>query len=121
MIGSIQLATSQATQVSTQPTSTQRFFRRLRGGDEIAYTITVICAASILLVTCLLVYQLWVNSALSRHTSGWHFILSSEWNPVTDDYGAFPFAYGTVVTSFLALLIAVPSGLMAAVFLAELA
>src|SRR5580658_10342347 len=99
------MATSQ---VRVRPTPSQRFLRRLRGGDEIAYTITVICAASILLVTFLLVYQLWVNSALSRHASGWHFIWSSEWNPVTDDYGAFPFAYGTVVTSFLALLIAVP-------------
>jgi phosphate transport system permease protein len=112
------MATSQ---VRVRPTASQRFFRRLRGGNEIAYTVTVICAASILLVTCLLVYQLWVNSASSRHASGWGFILSSDWNPVTDVYGAFPFAYGTVITSFLALLIAVPSGLMAAIFLAELA
>jgi phosphate transport system permease protein len=115
------MASQATTQVHVRPTSTQRFIRRLRGGDEVAYTITVTCAASILLVTCLLVYQLWTNSADSRHASGWHFILSSDWNPVTDAYGAFPAAYGTVISSFLALLIAVPSGLMAAIFLAELA
>src|SRR5580658_9173482 len=116
------MATSQATtQVHIRPTSMQRLIRRLRSGDEIAYTVTMICAASILLVTCLLVYQLWTKSAESRQASGWGFILSSDWNPVTDVYGAFPAAYGTVITSFLALLIAVPSGLMAAIFLAELA
>ena len=107
--------------VRQRPTLSQRFFRRLRGGNEIAYTLTFICASSILLVTFLLAYQLWVNSALSRQAFGWSFIWSSEWNPVTDRYGALPFAYGTVMTSFLALLLAVPSGLMAAIFLAELA
>jgi phosphate transport system permease protein len=112
------MATSQ---VRVRPTPSQRFFRRLRGGNEIAYTVTVICAACILLVTCLLIYQLWVHSDISRHKSGWSFIASSAWNPVTDEYGGFPFAYGTVLSSFLALLIAVPSGLMAAIFLAELA
>jgi len=112
------MATSQ---VRVRPTQSQRFFRRLRGGNEIAYTITFICAASILLVTSMLVYQLWVTSALSRHAFGWRFIWTSQWNPVTEQFGALPFAYGTVVTSFLALLIAVPSGLMAAIFLAEMA
>jgi phosphate transport system permease protein len=112
------MATSYGT---ARPTPGQRFLRRLRGGNEIAYTITAICAASILLVTCMLMYQLWVHSDLSRHKSGWSFIGSSAWNPVTEDFGALPFALGTVVTSLLALLIAVPSGLMAAIFLAELA
>ncbi len=117
------MATSQATtsQVTSRPTPAQRFLRRLRGGNEIAYTLTFLCAASILVVTFLLVYQLWVNSALARHAFGWRFIWTSQWNPVTEQYGALPFAYGTVITSFLALLIAVPSGLMAAIFLAEMA
>jgi phosphate transport system permease protein len=78
-------------------------------------------AASILLVTILVVYQLWVTSAPSRQKSGFGFLISSQWNPVTEEFGALPFIYGTVVTSVLALLISIPLGLGAAIFLAELA
>jgi phosphate transport system permease protein len=94
---------------------------RIRSGDQIAYLITATCAASIFIVTVLLVYELWINSSLSRHKFGWSFLFSSTWDPVAGDFGALPFIYGTVVTSILALLIAVPLGLGAAIFLAELA
>jgi phosphate transport system permease protein len=97
------------------------FLSRLRSGDQIAYLITAACAASIFVVTVLLVYELWINSSLARHKFGWNFLFSSAWDPVAGDFGALPFIYGTVVTSILALLIAVPLGLGAAVFLAELA
>ena len=46
---------------------------------------------------------------------------STDWDPVNDQFGALPFIYGTVLTSLLALLMAVPVGLRAAIFLAELA
>jgi phosphate transport system permease protein len=95
--------------------------RRLRSGDEIAHLITLLFAASILLITSLLVYELWVNSVLPRHTFGWHFFLTSVWDSIFEQFGALPFIYGTLVTSALALLIAVPLGLGAAIFLAELA
>ncbi len=94
---------------------------RFRVGDPFAYTLTLVCAASIFLVTCLLVYQLWLGSALSRHKFGWHFIFSGTWDPVTETFGAVPFMFGTVVTSILALLISVPIGLGAAIFLSEMA
>jgi phosphate transport system permease protein len=97
------------------------FADRVRGGDQFAYTLTLVCAASIFLVTCLLVYELWSGSALSRHKFGWNFILSGTWDPVTETFGAVPFMFGTVVTSLLALLISVPIGLGAAIFLAEMA
>lgn len=97
------------------------FFRRLTEGDEIAHLITLIFAASILLITALLVYRLWVDSAAARHKFGWHFFFTSTWDPVAGDFGALPFIYGTLVTSALALIIAVPLGLGAAIFLAELA
>ena len=97
------------------------FLGRLRSGDQIAYLITAACAASIFVVTVLLVYELWINSSLARHKFGWNFLFSSAWDPVAGDFGALPFIYGTVVTSILALLIAVPLGLGAAIFLAELA
>jgi len=43
------------------------------------------------------------------------------WDPVSEEFGALPFIYGTVVSSFLALLVAVPLGVGAAIFLSELA
>ena len=95
--------------------------RRLRSGDEIAHLVTLLFAASVILVTSLLVYELWVNSALSRHRFGWAFFVTRVWDPIFEQFGALPFIYGTLVTSFLALLIAVPLGVAAALFLAELA
>src|SRR2546426_12187799 len=95
--------------------------RRLRSGDEIAHLATLCFAASVILITTWLVYVLWVNSALPRHKFGLHFFLTSVWDPIFDQFGALPFIYGTLVTSAVALLLAVPAGLGAAIFLAELA
>jgi phosphate transport system permease protein len=53
-------------------------------------------------------------------TIGWGFLVSGDWDPVADKYGALPYVIGTLVTSFLALLLAVPLGVGSAVFLAEL-
>ena len=95
--------------------------RKIQTGDIVARWLVTVFAASILLVTVLVVYQLWVTSAPSRQKSGFGFLISSQWNPVTEEFGALPFIYGTVVTSVLALLISIPLGLGAAIFLAELA
>ena len=95
------------------------FTARLRAGDSFAYTVTLVCAASIFLVTCLLVYQLWVGSDLSRHKFGWNFILNGTWDPVQENFGAVPFMFGTITTSLVALLISVPVGTGAAIFLAS--
>jgi phosphate transport system permease protein len=94
---------------------------RLREGDEIARLITFLFAASVVLITVLLVYELWRESVLPRHKFGFSFFRTSVWDPVFDQFGAFPFIYGTLFTSALALLIAVPLGIGAAIFLAELA
>jgi phosphate transport system permease protein len=103
------------------PSSGHRtLLRRLTSGDEIAHLITLLFAASILLITCLLVYQLWIKSEVARDKFSWHFFFTSVWDPVFGQFGALPFIYGTLVTSVLALLIAVPLGLGAAIFLAEL-
>jgi phosphate transport system permease protein len=95
--------------------------QRLRHGDEVAHVITLIFAASILLVTSLVVYELWLGSHLSRTQFGFGFFGSSAWDPVFDHFGAAPFIYGTLVTAILSLAIAVPLGLAVAIFLAELA
>ncbi|HLY62678.1 MAG TPA: phosphate ABC transporter permease subunit PstC [Terriglobia bacterium] len=82
---------------------------------------TFVFAASIFLITVLLVYELYHNTALPRHKFGWNFFTTQTWDPVFDNFGALPFIYGTVVTSAIALLISVPLGVGAAIFLAELA
>ena len=94
---------------------------RFLGGDEIAYGITWFFAASILAITVLLVYELWIHSSPALGKFGFSFLTSKMWNPVTDEFGALPFIYGTVVTSFLALLISIPLGVGAAIYLSELA
>ncbi len=78
-------------------------------------------AASVFVVTVYLVYELWIHSAPSRAKFGFSFLWRTTWDPVANDFGALPFIYGTVLTSFVALLISVPLGVGAAIFLAELA
>jgi phosphate transport system permease protein len=102
-------------------TGSRTFLSRLREGDEIARLVTMLFAAAVVLITVAIVYQLWVDSALSRHKFGWKFFFSDVWDPVFDQFGALPFIYGTLVTSAVGLCLAVPLGLGAAIFLSELA
>jgi len=83
--------------------------------------ITFLFAASVVLVTILLVYELWIGSTLPRHKFGLHFFVTSVWDPIFDQFGALPFIYGTLVTAGVSLILAVPLGIGAAIFLAELA
>lgn len=116
------MATSATTVPSAGPVAGSRsFLSRLREGDEIARLITLLFAASVVLLTILLVFELWQGSVLPRHTFGFNFFRTSVWDPVFDQFGALPFIYGTLITSAVALFIAVPLGLGAAIFLAELA
>lgn len=95
--------------------------QRLYAGDAVSYAITLIAAGSILLVTLLLLYYLWSGSELTRHKFGMSFIWTQIWDPIAEQFGALPFIAGTLTTAFVALLISVPLGLGAAIFLAELA
>jgi phosphate transport system permease protein len=79
-----------------------------------------LCGLGVVALLGLIVYQLVVGSGLSWHAFGWKFFWHSDWNPVEDQYGALPFMYGTIVSSFLALLIAVPLSLGVAVFTTEM-
>jgi len=116
------VVTTSTTYGSTGPAAPPRsFLSKFRDGDEIARLVTFLFAMTVVLITVLLVYQLWVNSALPRHKFGLHFFTTEVWDPIADEYGALPFIYGTLVTSAVALLLAVPLGIGAAIFLAELA
>jgi len=117
------MATSATTMDNAAPPESglRAFVHKLRNGDEVAHIITLIFAATILLITSLLVYELWINSSLSRSKFGLMFFFTRVWDPVSGDFGALPFIYGTLVTAVVSLAIAVPLGLAAAIFLAELA
>jgi phosphate transport system permease protein len=116
------MSATPTTVMAARPSRRARSFaERLRGGDEAAYAITFICAASVILLTALLVFELYINSAASRAKFGWAFLYTSVWDPSAGQFGALPFVYGTLVTSGLALLFGIPLGVGAAIFLAELA
>ncbi|MEI7998006.1 MAG: phosphate ABC transporter permease subunit PstC [Candidatus Omnitrophota bacterium] len=75
----------------------------------------------ILLLVGGILYQLLSSSSLAIHKFGFKFFASRTWDPVIDEFGALPFIFGTCLTSFLALLIAVPIGVGSAIYLAEYA
>lgn len=116
------MATSSINVPTAGPVAGSRsFLSRLREGDEIARVITFLFAATVVLISLLLVIELWIGSSLPRHKFGFSFFLTRVWDPIAEQFGALPFIYGTLVTAGLALVIAVPLGIGAAIFLAELA
>ncbi len=94
--------------------------RMLQHGD-IPYKVILVFSA--LLVLGLVVgvgVMLWASSATTRSRDGLNFITATEWNPVGGQFGALPFIAGTLSTSLVALVLAVPLGLAISVFLSEL-
>ncbi|HLB91958.1 MAG TPA: phosphate ABC transporter permease subunit PstC [Terriglobales bacterium] len=79
-----------------------------------------LCGLAVVALLGLIVYQLAVGSQLSWHAFGWKFFGQSDWNPVEDQYGALPFVFGTIVSSLLSLVIAVPLSIGVAVFITEM-
>src|SRR5260370_19620753 len=89
-------------------------------GDPIFKFAMLACALTILALLGLIVYELMFRSAMSWHAFGFGFFVGSNWDPVQEQFAAFPFIYGTLVSSLLALLIAVPLAVGLAVFTPEL-
>ncbi|HEX5228236.1 MAG TPA: phosphate ABC transporter permease subunit PstC [Bryobacteraceae bacterium] len=112
------MATAAVSAPRSRPHSLARWWR---DADQITHAITFLFAASVFLVTVFLVYELWIHSGPSRAKFGFRFLTDKAWDPVGEQFGALPFIYGTIVTSFIALLISVPLGVGAAIFLSELA
>jgi phosphate transport system permease protein len=79
-----------------------------------------LCGAMVVALLGLIVYQLAIGSTLSWHAFGWKFFGDSDWNPVSEQFGALPFIYGTLVSSLLSLVIAVPLAIGVAVFITEM-
>ena len=88
--------------------------------DRAFYFAMLGCALSVIAIVGLIVYELITKSNLSWHAFGLKFFFRSEWDPVNDQFGALPFVYGTMVSSALALLIAVPLAVGVAVYITEM-
>jgi phosphate transport system permease protein len=82
---------------------------------------TVLCAVTIILIVVGILAGLVVNSRLSLGKSGFSFLTSRSWNPVTENFGAASSIYGTMVTTLIAMALATPVSLVVALFLVELA
>jgi len=88
---------------------------------DTAFRVTALgFALSVLAITGAIAVELFVQSAAARHAFGWSFLWTSVWDPVFSKFGALPFIYGTLATTAIALAIATPLGLGAAICLAEL-
>jgi phosphate transport system permease protein len=106
--------------VSTEAVTRAKVLGRLRVGDLVFRHLTRAAAIGVLLLLSGVIFSLVRGSIPALRTFGFGFFVSERWNPVTENFGALPAIYGTIVTSFIAMLIAVPVGLMIAFFLTEL-
>jgi phosphate transport system permease protein len=88
-------------------------------GDAVFRIVLFLAALTVLIIVGAMIVAMAADSMLSIRKFGWGFLTSREWNPVRDTFGALPFIYGTVVSSIIALLIAVPLSLGVAIFLVE--
>jgi phosphate transport system permease protein len=90
-------------------------------GDRAFKWLTLLMALAIFVLIALIGYELARGSQPALHKFGWHFLVSTDWDPVNDIYGALPYIFGTVVSSLVALIIAVPISVATAVYLTEFA
>jgi len=116
----VDMALSDQMSVPAQALARTRALDRLRLGDTVFRHLTRTAAIGVLLLLSGVIISLIDGSIPAFRTFGFGFLTSERWNPVTDNFGALPAIYGTIVTSFIAMLIAVPIGLMIAFFLTEL-
>lgn len=88
--------------------------------DNTFRAVVVLCAVAVLTIVGLIVLELFNQSQLSISKFGWGFLTRQIWDPVAEDFGALPAIYGTVVSSLVALIIAVPLSVGTALFLTEI-
>jgi phosphate transport system permease protein len=96
------------------------------GGKESVFadasfrSVVVACAVSVVAIVGLIAFELISQSRLSLHKFGFKFLVTAVWNPVTEDFGALPAIFGTIVSSLLAVVLAVPLSLGTALFITEI-
>lgn len=90
-------------------------------GDRVFDGVLRALGLVVLALPALMLVELFIEALPAMEAFGFGFLTGSSWDPVRGEFGAFPFIYGTVVTSLLALLLAVPVSLGVAIFLSDLA
>jgi len=111
------------TKVTSVPAQPAAALLRASGGefsDGVFKSAMTACGLAVLGVLVLIVYELVSGSRLSWHSFGFKFFAGSDWDPVNEHFGALPFIFGTLVSSLLALIIAVPLSVGVAVFTTEM-
>ena len=109
-------ATADGIQAAARP-----LLRRRHWGEGVFHALTAAAAASILGMVGLFVVQMVMNARQTLARYGWGFVTGTQWDPVFEEFGALPFIWGTVVSSVVALVLAVPVSLGVAIFLTEIA
>jgi phosphate transport system permease protein len=108
---------------STAPSVIREYLSKRGSGslaDNSFAAVMLVCACSIFAIVLFIFGILVIHSHLSLAQFGWKFFTSQAWDPVSGDFGALPFIYGTLATSLLALVMAVPLALGVAIFITEL-
>jgi phosphate transport system permease protein len=90
-------------------------------GDKVFPKMSLLFALVVIGILVGMIVVLGIDALPAIKEFGWSFFTSQTWDPVTEEYGALPAIAGTLLSSFIGLLIAVPVSLGAAVFLVELA
>jgi phosphate transport system permease protein len=103
---------------TTSPTS--ELVRGARG-DRVFKVLTLFMALSVFVLIVLIGYELAQGSQLALRKFGWRFLAGSDWDPVAGRFGAVPFIFGTLVSSLIAVVIAVPLSIATALYLTEIA
>lgn len=104
----------------TPATYRQKVLGRLRLSDRLFFWLTRAAALTVLGILGAVIVALMIGAWPALQQFGFGFLVTESWNPVTEKFGAIAPVYGTLVTSLIAMLIAVPVGLLIAVFLTEL-
>jgi phosphate transport system permease protein len=94
--------------------------RSSRIPDALFSMLILLTAISVFAIVVFVAWQLVDKSKLSLHEFGIGFFYGHDWDPVNDQFGAMPFIYGTLVSSALALLIAIPLSIGVAIYITEM-
>lgn len=114
---------SESTAIATASSSPVRFPALWRSslGNTALFILSLVAGVTVLALLVAIIVQLVIESHLSIRTFGFGFLMSPQWDPVAEEFGALPFIYGTVISSLIGMIIAVPLSVGAAVFLVEIA
>ena len=114
-------ATSKAETSSPGRAAAAASLERADYGDRLFKGLLTLAALVVPTLLGFLIYELWTGSSLAIGRFGLDFVTSSTWDPVAEQFGALPLLFGTLLSSLIALLIAVPLSLGVAIYLTEFA